>query len=145
MSGPISVPAAIAAAYVENPTARILLALTAVVSFIFSSFWVWKIEREKRLAIEASLALATKPFPNWPIHEVFSYIQPDVLERPREGTKDRWDEVGDDIRDQASLGRLKIWGRVAHVGADKNTRSTYRSTTDRAELLDYRFFHVQFF
>jgi hypothetical protein len=53
VSGPLSVPAAIAAAWVENPIARVLLALTASACFIFSSYWIWKIERENRIAADA--------------------------------------------------------------------------------------------
>jgi hypothetical protein len=56
MSGPLSVPAAIAGAWVENPTTRILLGLTAIGCFFFSSYWVWATERRRRLEAEAKLA-----------------------------------------------------------------------------------------
>jgi hypothetical protein len=51
--------------------------------------------------------------PDWPIHELFSHIDPDVLEIKRgdADSHDRWDIVGDEIRDALALGRLAIWGR----------------------------------
>jgi hypothetical protein len=58
MSGPLSVPAAIGAAIVPNWVARILLAGTAIVCILFSSYWVWRIEREKRAEAENALAVA---------------------------------------------------------------------------------------
>jgi hypothetical protein len=58
MSGPLSVPAAIAAALVPNAVATLLLAATAMFCFIFSSYWVWRIEREKREEAENQLAAA---------------------------------------------------------------------------------------
>lgn len=117
MSGPLSVPAALAAAWFENTTARILLALTAAACFVFSSYWVWKIEREKRLAAEAQIAVV--PRPDWPIHELFCLINPDFLDRTDDRVDESWDKVGNDIRDQASLGHLKIWGRVVRNGPDR--------------------------
>jgi hypothetical protein len=55
MSGPLSVPFAIAAALVESTIARVILAGTAVVCLIFSSYWIWRIERESRRAVESKL------------------------------------------------------------------------------------------
>jgi hypothetical protein len=58
-------------------------------------------------------------FPDWPIHELFSHIRPDLLIRTDDDVGNTWDEIGDDVRDQAAIGRLKIWGRVVRDGADK--------------------------
>jgi hypothetical protein len=55
MSGPLMVPAAIAAAFVENPLAKGVFATTAVFCFVFSSYWVWKIQRERVLALAEKL------------------------------------------------------------------------------------------
>ena len=55
MSGPLSVPAALAAAWVENTTLRIVLVFTAIASFIFASHSVWAVERVKRLTAEKKL------------------------------------------------------------------------------------------
>jgi hypothetical protein len=55
MSGPLSVPAAIAAALVEGTAAKIALATTAIACFGFSSFWIWKIEWDKLCASEAKV------------------------------------------------------------------------------------------
>jgi hypothetical protein len=46
--------------------------------------------------------------PNWPIHEVFSHLEPDVLNPEHE----LWENVGDELSDALSLGRLRIWGRL---------------------------------
>ena len=56
--------------------------------------------------------------PNWSIHELFTLADPNFLSRTDEGVGDRWDEVGNDIRDQAALGRLRIWGRTMPRGVD---------------------------
>jgi hypothetical protein len=116
MSGPISVPAAIAALYVENPTAKILLGLTACTAFVLCSFWIWKIEREKRNDAEAKLGAVVAAFPDWSIHELFTHIRPDLLSRVDSRVGDTWDEVGNEIRDHAALGNLKLWGRPMRSG-----------------------------
>ena len=47
--------------------------------------------------------------PNWPIHELFSHLEPSVLD---ETEKNLWESASLKIRDAASLGRLRIWGRL---------------------------------
>jgi hypothetical protein len=54
--------------------------------------------------------------PDWPIHEVFSYLEPEALDRPEESL---WQKAGDEIRDALSLGRLKIWGRPSETDLGK--------------------------
>lgn len=56
--------------------------------------------------------------PNWSILDLFTHIDPDFLSRADDGVGSRWDEVGNDIRDQAAVGRLRIWGRTTPQGAD---------------------------
>jgi hypothetical protein len=56
--------------------------------------------------------------PNWLIDELFTHIDPDLLSRTDDGVGDRWDEIGNAIRDQAAIGHLKIWGRTMPNGAD---------------------------
>lgn len=46
--------------------------------------------------------------PNWPIRELFFYLEPEALDRPHDNL---WQKAGDQIRDALSLGRLRIWGR----------------------------------
>jgi hypothetical protein len=53
MSGPLSVPLAIAGFYVESPVAKILFFSAAIVGVVFSSFWVWKTERERLLLAQS--------------------------------------------------------------------------------------------
>jgi hypothetical protein len=55
MSGGPSVPAAIAALYVESDVAKICLWVTAAVCFVLSSFFVWRKERQEVLALEQQL------------------------------------------------------------------------------------------
>lgn len=66
--------------------------------------------------------------PNWPIHDLFTHIDPNLLSRTDDEVGNRWDEIGNDIRDQAALGRLKTWGRTMPRGADSvlGQRTTLR-------------------
>jgi hypothetical protein len=43
---------------VSNSLWRILLAATAIGCFVFSSYWIWRVEREKRAEAESELARA---------------------------------------------------------------------------------------
>ncbi|HZR59849.1 MAG TPA: hypothetical protein VFA80_02675 [Xanthobacteraceae bacterium] len=65
--------------------------------------------RADTLQLELSAATA-KPEdgPNWPIHELFSYLEPEVLDRPEDNL---WEKAGNQIRDAFSLGQLRVWGR----------------------------------
>src|SRR6266550_9378927 len=45
MSGPLSVPLAMAALYVTNDVAKAFLGITAIVCMVFASYWTWRIER----------------------------------------------------------------------------------------------------
>jgi hypothetical protein len=47
MSGPLSVPAAIASLWVTNDTAKILLGLTAIAAFCLTAYRLWKSEHDK--------------------------------------------------------------------------------------------------
>ena len=47
MSGPLSVPVALAAFFVENPTAKVLLGLTAFICVWAASYSMWKVERDR--------------------------------------------------------------------------------------------------
>jgi hypothetical protein len=58
MSGPLSVPLTIAAVFVENPTARILLGATAFVCFWAAAYGVWARERNARNHTQAELTTA---------------------------------------------------------------------------------------
>jgi hypothetical protein len=55
MSGPLSVPFAIAAVYFENTSVKIISALAAVICALFASYGVWKNEREAVRALEAKI------------------------------------------------------------------------------------------
>ena len=47
--------------------------------------------------------------PNWPIHELFSYLEPTALDEPERAL---WEDASLKIRDAASLGHVQIWGRL---------------------------------
>lgn len=47
--------------------------------------------------------------PDFPLHELFSHIDPDVLND--DPNNNRWEKVGQEIRDALALRRLKCWGR----------------------------------
>lgn len=55
MSGGVSVPFAIAAAYLDNAAAKTLLALAAITCAWFAAYRVWKPEREKVIDLEKRL------------------------------------------------------------------------------------------
>jgi hypothetical protein len=43
---------------------------------------------------------------NWTVYELFQHIDPDFLDN------NRWEKVGDELRDALSTGRLCMWGRL---------------------------------
>lgn len=48
------------------------------------------------------------PFPDWPIRELFYYLQPNLVD---DSASELWKIVGSKVHDQLSIGRLQIWGR----------------------------------
>jgi hypothetical protein len=53
-------------------------------------------------------------YPDLTIRELFFHIRPDLIE---ESNKERWIEVGREVMDHFSTGRLKVWGRpIYRVG-----------------------------
>lgn len=56
MSGPLSVPTAIAALFVPNEIAKLLLGLTAIACLVFTGYWIWKTEREKVIELQERLS-----------------------------------------------------------------------------------------
>lgn len=52
MSGPLSVPLAVIAYFVQNDAAKVILFTTALLCGVFASYWVWKVEREARIKAE---------------------------------------------------------------------------------------------
>jgi len=55
MSGPLSVPFAVLAYFVPNEGIKIVLFVMAIFCAIFSSYWIWKVEREARIVVEKKL------------------------------------------------------------------------------------------
>src|SRR5437016_3409994 len=52
MSGPLSVPLAVAAFWVENQTVKVLLGLTAFICVWAAAYWIWRPEREAVINLE---------------------------------------------------------------------------------------------
>jgi hypothetical protein len=72
-------------------------------------------QRARAETLEAELTSAKADpddGPNWPIHELFSYLEPEVLDRIQDNL---WQKAGDEIRDAFSLGRLRVWGRPSET------------------------------
>ena len=55
MSGPLSVPLAVIAYFVQNDAAKIILFTTALLCAVFASYWVWKVEREARIEADSKV------------------------------------------------------------------------------------------
>lgn len=60
--------------------------------------------------------------PDWPIADLFSHIDPDVLNRDPNAS--RWEIAGQQIRDALGLGRLKSWGRPLETGLEQHGART---------------------
>lgn len=54
--------------------------------------------------------------PDWPLHELFYHIDPNLLDDANEAA---WERIGNDLRDAFSVGRLKVWGRSVQDGIGK--------------------------
>jgi hypothetical protein len=80
----------------------------------------WK-QHKRADGLEIKLSAANNEHqddgPNWTIDELFSHIDPELLSRA-DPNGDAWDKIGNKIRDQAALERLRIWGRPMRDGPD---------------------------
>jgi hypothetical protein len=119
MSGAFSVPFVAAMVIADNRYQQAIYGTLALTALIFSTFRVWKIEHETVLDLREKVDGANIPLPDMPIHALFSHIDPEFLTRTDDGVADRWDEVGNIIRDRAALGALKIWGRPVRDSVDR--------------------------
>jgi hypothetical protein len=74
---------------------------------------LWLGNREiSALAGAKTLAGHQELLPDWPIRNLFFYINPDVLD-PTPDDEAPWQTLGNSIRDAFALGQLKVWGRRA--------------------------------
>jgi hypothetical protein len=90
------------------------VALAFVIIFLGRLIWVpaklyWgqreladKLDAELRVTQKQSGADDTK----WTIYELFQHIDPDFLD------DNRWEKIGDELRDALSTGKLRMWGRL---------------------------------
>ncbi|HUZ30837.1 MAG TPA: hypothetical protein VMV19_01830 [Xanthobacteraceae bacterium] len=67
-------------------------------------------DRAEQFQTQLNAAEGADSGPNWPIREVFFYLEPEVLDRPKDNL---WENAGTKIRDALTLGRIKIWGRLS--------------------------------
>jgi hypothetical protein len=111
MSGAFSVPFVIAMVIADTKYQQAIYGGLALVALTFATFRVWKAEYETTLDLREKIRRANAPLPDMAIHDLFSHIDPEFLTRADESVGDRWDAVGNLIRDRAALGGLKIWGR----------------------------------
>jgi len=98
----------------------VTVAVTWVVFFTLRFIWapvfIYRQEQRHRQLLQMQLDAMQVPNPDWPIADLFHHIQPDLLERPNEHA---WNQIGNDIRDTFSIGRLRVWGRVVDEGIGK--------------------------
>ena len=76
------------------------LGLVMLVRLILAPYWMWKEDQASR-AIDSPAWV----FPDWLIRDLFYALEPNVLDEPN------WLAVGQVVRDNLALGRLKCWGR----------------------------------
>ena len=119
MSGAFSVPFVAAMVIADNRYQQAIYGALALAALIFATFRVWKIEYEAVLDLRETVERSNTPLPDLEIHELFSHVDPEFLARTDDGVADRWDEVGNLIRDRAALGALKIWGRPVRDSVDQ--------------------------
>jgi hypothetical protein len=75
-------------------------------------------EHKGRAQVRQIVGEPLEAFPNWPISDLFSHIDPNLLTRDDSHVDQLWDKIGNQIRDYASVGRLRIWGRPLNDGID---------------------------
>jgi hypothetical protein len=83
--------------------------VTFAIRFIGAPSRLFWREHDARLAAETQLSSIQVPDADWPIRDLFYHIRPDLTDDPDSML---WKQVGADIRDAFSLGRLKVWGRI---------------------------------
>ncbi|MBW7974365.1 hypothetical protein [Bradyrhizobium sp. BR 10289] len=120
MSGPLSVPAAIAALWIENTMGKVLLAITAFVCIWAASYSVWRRERDKVISLQAAAkqgptvcrdvsmgeAIGYICFRRWGERFVAAAGSPDVS-----GSRE-YDELLQAVAD----GEIPVWGKKAASG-----------------------------
>jgi hypothetical protein len=80
---------------------------------VIGGYMLWLGNREiSALAGAKTLAGHQELLPDWPIRNLFFYINPDVLD-PTPDDEAPWQTLGNSIRDAFALGQLKVWGRRA--------------------------------
>jgi hypothetical protein len=99
-----------------SAVASVILAFFVIffwrLTFSSASLYWEQLERAEGLDIELRAneqADGAEEGPNWPIHELFSHLEPEALARPEQNLLEN---ASDRIRDALALGRLHIWGRL---------------------------------
>jgi hypothetical protein len=141
IEAPTSVPGT-AAFTLASAVASVVLAFLVIFAgrlVLAPSRLYWE-QHTRAETLEAELTAANADpddGPNWPIHELFSYLEPEVLDRPKDAL---WQKAGDEIRDTFSLGRLRVWGRPSetHLGKWIGERAALR-------LIDKKYWEKAYF
>jgi hypothetical protein len=141
IDAPTSVPGTAAFTLASAVASAVLAFLVIFVSrlVLAPSRLYWE-QHTRAETLEAELTAAKADpddGPNWPIHELFSYLEPEVLDRPQDNL---WQKAGDEIRDAFSLGRLRVWGRPneTHLGKWVGERAALR-------LIDKKYWEKAYF
>jgi hypothetical protein len=81
-----------------------------IFQFLIAPATLYWEQRERADKLNAELKIAQKQRDaddaKWTINELFQHIDPDCLDN------DRYEKVGDELRDVLSTGRLQMWGRL---------------------------------
>jgi len=112
LRAPTTIPGTVAFNLVLAATSFIVAFLVIFAARLpFASATIYWRKDKQSEDLQAELALSKDGVdlgPNWSIHELFFYLEPEALDRPQDKL---WQKAGDEIRDALSLGRLRIWGR----------------------------------
>ena len=144
LEAPSSVPGTVLfTAILAAASVALAFLIIFVARFLFAPARLYWEQYKKAKSLETEIAAAktaeegSDHGPNWPIHEVFSYLEPDVLDRLQDNL---WERAGDKIRDALSLGQLRIWGRP-----DKTKLGDWVGERAALRLIDPKYWETAFF
>ncbi|SFI32521.1 hypothetical protein [Bradyrhizobium sp. Gha] len=120
MSGPLSVPAAIAALWIENTTGKVLLAITAFVCIWAASYSVWRRERDRVSSLEAAAKAGPTVVRDVGLGEAVGYIcfrrWGESFVAAASSSNVSGSREYDELLQAAADGEIPIWGKKAAHG-----------------------------
>jgi hypothetical protein len=144
MSGPLTVPATIAALWIESPTAKLLLGLTAFVCFWASAYWMWNAEHEKVVALEQSKKDNPKSERDIGLSEALGYVcfreWGKFLIHAAGSREISCGKEYDEFLQAIADGRIPVWGKKEVFGVHQPIPNDYWFTNrvDFMSLLNNR-------